>query len=318
MAEAVDNRGGIEVRPLEGAAFGAKVSGVDPRAITPARRDAILEACRDALGLLVFDFGRLLEADELHALTAVFGANEYAPGLINGFGRKAAPGEAETSVAAQEAALRARGVDPYLAFIGNLDPATLEAAPVDAKFFGEWEWHTDMSYIDVPPTYSLLHARDIPAEGGDTGFCSQALAARALPPALRARVLELEIKHDSTYSSNGVLRPGMTPPASPVEAVGRAHPALRETPCGEALFLGRRTNAWAVGLPLAESEALLDELWARATRPEFQYRHAWREGEVVAWDNRAMLHMRHPVDESLTRFMWRTQTRGAPVVPARR
>ena len=185
--------------------------------------------------------------------------------------------------------------------------------PTDRKFYGEWEWHTDMSYIPVPPTFSLLHARIVPATGGDTGFCSQVLAASALPDDLRREVSTLRIKHDATYTSSGVLRPGMSAPASPIEAHGHAHPVLRATPSGPALFLGRRTNAYVVGLPLDESEDLLNRLWAHATQEAFQYHHHWRVGQVVAWDNRMMLHMRHPVDETAARFMWRTQTKGEAV-----
>jgi len=309
---------GLTIGPLPGVRFGARVDGLDPGRISEEQKAAIWEAYRGGHGLLYFPFGRLLEAEALHSLTAAFGANEFAPGRINGIGKRAVPGEEDSSVEEQVAALRARGVDPYMAYIGNMDPNAIEVQPAEKKFYGEWEWHTDMSYIEVPPTFSLLHAREIPDEGGDTGFCSQVMAAAALPAPLRERVADLRIKHDSTYGSSGILRPGMTPPASPIEAIGHPHPILRKVPSTgeEALFLGRRTNAYVMGLPLEESEALLDELWSHATRPEFRYRHHWKVGEVVAWDNRMMLHMRHPMDDSKARLMWRTQTKGEAVVPA--
>ena len=306
------------VSPLDGARFGAEITGLDPSNISQDEQEAIWAAYRERHGLLCFTFGRLLEADELHALTAVFGHNEYAPQLITGIGKGAEDGEQPKSVAEQEAELRAKGIDPYLAFIGNVDPRTGEVRDVSDKFFGEWEWHTDMSYIEVPPTFSLLHSRQIPAEGGDTGFCSQVMAAAELPDHLRARVEGKLLKHDSTYASSGVLRPGMTVPTNPIEAVGHAHPILRRitTTGEEALFLGRRTNGYVVGMDLDESEALLDELWAHATRPEFSYLHHWSVGQVMVWDNRMMLHKREPVDPGEARFMWRTQTRGEAVVPA--
>ena len=111
----------------------------------------------------------------------------------------------------------------------------------------------------------------------------------------------------------------MTAPASPVEAIGYPHPAIRRLPTtgGEALFLGRRTNGYVMGMDLDESEALLDELWAFATQEQFCYHHRWSVGEVVVWDNRMLMHMRHPFDESKARFMWRTQTKGEAVIPAR-
>lgn len=313
-------REGVEAMRIEGlgqSGFGASVRGLDPSAMGTPDACAVRDAAHKALGLLVFEFGRLLEADELHALTALFGEGEFAPGLINGIGKRARAGEAEHSIEDQVTALRARGLDPFITHLGNVDPVSEQVREVDPRFFGEWEWHTDMSYLPVPPTFSLLHARQIPETGGDTGFSSQILAARNLPEALRERVENRRIKHDSTYGSSGVLRPGMHPPASPIEAIGHEHPILRRLPDGEtALFLGRRTNAYIPGLPLDESEALLDELWAHATRAEFQYRHRWQIGQVVVWDNRMMLHMRHPVDDRAVRFMWRTQTRGEAVLPA--
>jgi len=308
----------LAITRLEGVAFGATVRGLDPGEIGDGQKDAIWNAYKTAHGLLCFPFDRLLEREELHALTAVFGDSEFAPGVVNGIGKRALPGEENRTLEEQLAVVRARGEDPYISYIGNLNPTTLERDTSDPNFYSEWEWHTDMSYIDVPPTFSLLHARRIPDEGGDTAFCSQVMAARHLPTDLRRRIAGLKLKHDSTYSSNGTLRPGMRPPASPIEAEGSIHPILRIVPTTgeEALFLGRRTNAYIVGLPLAESERLIDELWAHATQEAFCYRHKWREGEVVVWDNRMLLHKRFPVDERLTRFMWRTQTKGEAVVGA--
>ena len=82
------------------------------------------------------------------------------------------------------------------------------------------------------------------------------------------------------------------------------------------IFLGRRTNNYIVGLPPEESETLLGELWTLSTKPDFSYRHKWKVGQVVACDNRVLLHMRHPVDESLDRLIWRTQTKCEAVIPA--
>ena len=308
----------LEIAPLEGAQFGAVIRGLDPRSISKADEEKLWEVYRTRHGLMCFDFDRLLEADELHALTAVFGEKEFAPGLINGIGKKPTEEEAHLTLEEQLERLDAEGRDPYMAYIGNVDPKTLKVKPVNEKFFGEWEWHSDMSYIEVPPTFSLLHARQIPVEGGDTGFCSQVMAAQALPDSLRKRIEHIKIKHDSTYGSSGIARPGMTAPASPVEAIGYPHPAIRRLPTtgGEALFLGRRTNGYVMGMDLDESEALLDELWAFATQEQFCYHHRWSVGEVVVWDNRMLMHMRHPFDESKARFMWRTQTKGEAVIPA--
>lgn len=310
----------LEIRPLDDARFGARVSGVEPLGLASdaVAADRLRRASTDHHGTLVFEFGRMLEVDELNALTAVFGRNEFAPGMITGYGKGTADGEADVPVEEQVARLKAKGIDPYLLFLGNVDPGTGERVETTEKFFGEWEWHTDMSYIPNPPTFTLLHSRQVPTDGGDTGFCSQVLAAQTLPPELRAQIEGKRIKHDSTYSSNGALRPGMTVPATPIEAIGNYHPILRRLPGTdqEALFLGRRTNGYVEDLPLTESEALLDALWAHATQDDFCYRHRWQPGEVVVWDNRVVMHCRYPVDVEETRFMWRTQTVGEEVVPA--
>lgn len=308
----------LSVNPLSNARFGAEIHGLDPASISAADRELIWSTYRDQHGLICFEFDNLINEDELHALTAVFGEKEYAPGLINGLGKATPEGEEQLSVAEQEQRLRDSGRDPYMVYLGNLDPKTLKKTPTPEKFFGEWEWHTDMSYVEVPPTFSLLHARVVPEQGGDTGYCSQVMAAAALPAALRKKVSQLKIKHDSTYGSSGIPRPGMTAPPSPIEAIGYPHPVLRKVPStgDEAMFLGRRTNAYVVGLPLDESEALLDELWQHATQPEFCYQHQWKVGQVVVWDNRMMLHKRTPFDADSARFMWRTQTKGEAVVAA--
>ncbi len=152
-----------------------------------------------------------------------------------------------------------RRLDPFIVCLGKLEDDTLKRKHTEKSTFGEWEWHTDMSYIKVPPTFSLLHSRIIPKEGGDMSFCSQVMAAKALPVDLRERVRKLSAKNDLAYGSSGKICPGMTPPASPVEALCQVHPILRKVPTtgGEAIYLG---NGYIIGLPLKESEALLDEL----------------------------------------------------------
>lgn len=307
----------LEVKSLPNARFGAEIIGLDPTHISDADRHLIWDTYRQRHGLICFSFQELIDEQNLHNLTAVFGENEFAPGLINGLGKATPTGEEHISVEEQLRKLREGGRDPYMTYLGNLDPKTLNKKPTPEKFFGEWEWHTDMSYIEVPPTFSLLHARVVPDEGGDTGFCSQVMAAKALSPQMREKVLKLKIKHDSTYGSSGIPRPGMTAPASPIEAIGYPHPILREVPGtdSEALFLGRRTNGYIMGSSLQESEALLDELWAHATQTEFCYLHQWKVGQVMVWDNRMMLHKRTPFGAESARFMWRTQTKGEAVVP---
>ena len=76
------------------------------------------------------------------------------------------------------------------------------------------------------------------------------------------------------------------------------------------LYLGRRRNAYIGGLPLAESEALLDELWSYASREDVSWSHEWRPGDVVLWDNRCTMHRRDPFDANTRRILHRTQIKG--------
>ena len=116
----------LSVQPLEGAQFGAEIRGLDPSNITEADKAVIWDTYRDRHGLICFAFDHLIEADELHSLTSVFGENEYAPGIINGLGKATPIGEEHITVEEQVTKLRAGGRDPFMTYIGNLDPKTLE------------------------------------------------------------------------------------------------------------------------------------------------------------------------------------------------
>jgi taurine dioxygenase len=96
------------------------------------------------------------------------------------------------------------------------------------------------------------------------------------------------------------------------ETVGAKHPLVRTDRATrkKALFLGRRTNSYIVGLDLAESETLLDAVWSRATEKRFTMCHEWRVGDVLMWNNLAVLHRRDPFDSKARRVMHRTQIKG--------
>lgn len=177
---------------------------------------------------------------------------------------------------------------------------------------GEAEWHSDMSYLEEPPAASLLYAREVPPRGGNTVFADMVAALEALPPRLRAKIEGLRARHDSSYTSAGELRSGAAPVTDPTRAPGAEHPIVRTHPVTgrRALYLGRRRNGWIVGLPLEESERLLDGLWSFCTRPEFAYEHRWRPGDLLIWDNRSVIHRRDAFDRAARRVMLRTQVRG--------
>lgn len=201
---------------------------------------------------------------------------------------------------------------PYLAdhpemnVISNIK---LGGVPIGGLGDGEAIWHADMTYVERPPMAAMLFAIEVPVTGGDTYWANMYLAYETLPAELKARIAGRRAVHDATYNSAGERRKGYADVVDPRTAPGARHPLVREHPeTGRpCLFLGRRRNSYIEGLELAESEALLDRLWAHATQPRFRFRQEWRVGDVVLWDNRCTLHRRDAFDANARRLMHRTQ-----------
>jgi taurine dioxygenase len=130
-----------------------------------------------------------------------------------------------------------------------------------------------------------------------------------LPDGLRRRVDGRRVKHDGTYNSGGYVRQGVTPTDDPRTSPGALHPLVYVHPetGRQGLYLGRRRNAYIEGCALDESDALLDEVWSEATRDSLTWRHQWRVGDLVLWDNRCTMHRRDAFDPSSRRVMHRTQ-----------
>lgn len=198
--------------------------------------------------------------------------------------------------------------------IANIYVAVLSNIRVNGKAIGglgnaEASWHSDMTYVDTPPPASVLLGVEIPAAGGDTYFSDQNAAYAELPNALRQRVWHLTIKHNAAHTSIGSLRPGYQAFDDPREAPGSVHPIVRshEETGTNALYLGRREWAYIPGLSLAESEALLDELWSYAAYPQHVWQQQWQPNDVVIWDNRRVLHRRDDFDNNARRLMKRCQ-----------
>jgi len=119
------------------------------------------------------------------------------------------------------------------------------------------------------------------------------------------------VKHDGTYNSGGYTRQGVTPTDDPRTSPGTFHPLVYVHPetGRRGLYLGRRRNAYIEGLSLDDSSALLDDIWAEATREPLTWRHQWRVGDLVLWDNRCTMHRRDAFDASTRRILHRTQVR---------
>lgn len=182
---------------------------------------------------------------------------------------------------------------------------------------GEAAWHTDMSYIDQPPPASLLHSLEIPEDGGDTCFMSMYAALDDLPAELCQAIAGKALNHDASYDSSGQLRSIHDEVSDVSQAPGARHPIIGKHPeTGRpALYLGRRLNAYVVGETVADSEDLLDRLWAHCDQDKYVYRHRWQAGDLLMWDNRCAMHRRDPFDPAARRVMHRTQIKGeAPVL----
>jgi taurine dioxygenase len=134
----------------------------------------------------------------------------------------------------------------------------------------------------------------------------------SLPDPLKQRIAGRRVKHDGTYNSGGYVRQGVTPSDDPREAPGALHPLVYTHPeTGRpALYLGRRRNAYIEGLDLAESEALLDDLWSHVDQAALTWTNVWQVGDLVLWDNRCTMHRRDPFDPNTRRVMHRTQIKG--------
>ncbi len=159
----------------------------------------------------------------------------------------------------------------------------------------------------------MLYSLEIPADGsGNTGFSNMYLAYETLPRRLRERIRGLRIKQDASYNSAGQLRGGYKEVTDVTVSPGPIHPLVRtHAETGRnCLYLGRRNFAYVLGLPVEESEQLLNELWAHAEQPQFQWHHQWRVGDVIVWDNRCMMHHRDAFDPTARRIMHKTMTEG--------
>jgi taurine dioxygenase len=281
MAAVVD----LKVRPL--GAVGAEVMGVDLSGASAAQIEAI-KSTWYRHDVLVFRRQRLTD-DNLLAFSRHFGALDAPPN--QGAGRKSPPGY------------------PDIYIVSNVRDQHGE--PIGALGDGEAAWHTDMSYAPRPPDASMLYSLEVPAEGGDTYFASMKAALAAMPAALVKRIRNLDIKHDGTYDSGGYLRKGLAPSTDPRTSVGTPHPIIIEHPVSgaAALYLGRRRNAYVMGLELSDSERLLDEIWTYVESAV--YRHRWSVGDLVLWDNRTTMHRRDAFDPRARRIMHRTQIKGS-------
>jgi len=270
------------------APLGAEVSGIDlAEPLAQGDVDAIAEAWRTRLVVVVH--GQTLSDPQLLVFSQYFG--ELDPPGPNPYGEPFNKAYPEINV------------------ISNV---VEDGKPIGNLGDGEAVWHADMTYVDVPPKAAILHSLEVPPGGGNTYFADMFAAYETLPDDLKKAAEGKIAVHDASRNSAGMLRKGYKEVTDVRETVGARHPLVRTEPATgrKALFLGRRPNSYVVGLSVADSEALLDALWAHATQRRFAMCHEWRVGDVLMWNNLSVLHRRDPFDPKTRRVMHRTQIKG--------
>ena len=283
----------LTVRPLH-SLFAAEAEGVDVAApLDPATVLAIVAAI-DRYAVLVFR-GQQLDDERQMAFAENFGELEI-------------PRSGRADVA--------RRLRPELSDISNLDPAGRLRGRDDPRRFdqlGNRLWHTDGSFRPVPAALSMLYAHRVPGPSplgdGDTEFCDLRAAYDALPEAAQAEIGDLIAMHDIAWSRAQLgftdLLFGEKDKLPPVpQRLVRTHPGSKR----KTLYLAAHASE-IVGWPLPEGRLLLRDLIEHSTGREFVYRHQWREGDLVIWDNRCTMHRGRHFDETRVRDLRRVTTR---------
>ncbi|MCA3232444.1 MAG: TauD/TfdA family dioxygenase [Cupriavidus sp.] len=277
----------FEIRPLD-AALGAEVIGLDLSQPLSAE-----------------DFQRIHRA-HLDYHVVVFRDQRITPAQQIAFSRRFGPLQIHVLHQFQLAN------HPEILIVSNV---LKDGKPIGLGDAGHF-WHSDLSYKETPSLGSLLHAIELPAEGGDTLFANMHAAYDGLPAALKQRIDGLTAEHTylaryAELQKRSPWRPNLTPEqiaqVKPVvQPVVRTHPETGR----KALFVSEHFTTKIVGLPDAESRALLDELFAHSVQPQYVYRHRWREHDLVFWDNRSLLHLAAGTPDHLRRVMYRTTIEG--------
>ena len=200
-----------------------------------------------------------------------------------------------------------RADNPEIFWISNLDS---EGKPTgEHPDPGAMVWHTDGSWHRIPGKVTLLYGIEVPEDGGDTLFANTSAAYAALDGAIKARLENARAVHDFDYSRRRTPAKDQLTPAQKAAVPPVEHPVIQAHPDTgrKAIYLGHHA-ARIAGMAPAEGEALVIEINRLATRPAFVYRHNWRAGDLVVWDNRCTLHKATAFDTATERRVIRRTT----------
>jgi taurine dioxygenase len=275
----------LTVEPIAGA-LGASISGID---LSQASESAELDGIRQALAdhLVVFLPGQRLTLNDLERITDFLGGRDVTP------------------------------------FVAPLEdrPHVIRVIkePDDVINFAN-AWHSDLSYLPAPPSYTLLHAWDVPDHGGDTVWSNQYLAYQSLSRGLKETLTTLRAVHSAgmAYGTGGLLDQAKDLTSMAIAPSAEAyqehvHPAVIAHPVTKraALYLNpvytTRFDGW---LP-AESQALLEYLYRHSTNENFTCRLRWKIHTLAIWDNRCTMHNALNDYSGVRREMYRTSVKGA-------
>jgi len=287
MSAVLQTRQQFDVIPFD-APLGAEVVGLDL-----------------SLPLDDTDFARLHRAHLAHHVL-VFREQHITPAQQVAFSRRWGPLQIHVLRQFQLA------TQPEVLVVSNIREDGKPIGLGDAGHF----WHSDLSYKEKPSLGSMLHAQELPAEGGDTLFANQHTAWESLPAHLQRAVRHLKAEHSylaryADLQKKNPWRPNLTQAqideVEPVvQPVVRTHPETGRL----ALFVSEHFTTRILGVPEDESRALLDELFDLSTRAEHVYRHRWQPHDMVFWDNRSVMHLAAGCPDDQRRKLYRTTIEG--------
>ncbi len=269
----------IDVKPLS-RNFAARITGVDLTRSIPADVLTEVEAAINQYGVLVFPDQAITDEQQI-AFSRLLGPLEIAPYFVGEKRRRLQHRELED--------------------ISNLDPDGNQLALDDLRRLynlGNQLWHTDSSFKHKPARFSMLSARTIPDEGGETEFADMRAAYDALPDEMQRRIEGLIAEHSIFHSRSRIgftdFNPDVAQALPPVQQVMvRTHPGSGR----KTLYLASHASH-VIGWPIETGRKLIEDLLDFATQPQFVYQHRWQVGDLVMWDNRCTMHRGRPYDEA--------------------
>jgi alpha-ketoglutarate-dependent taurine dioxygenase len=271
--------------PTSGA-LGAVVHGVDASAALPAATILGLKQGLLDHHILIFQ-GQDLSEEQFKAFATYFGSVFSPP--------------ADVPVLASKE--------------GGKTPEIVLVANVDGGYTGHQELsaHSDHHWAPLPSQGSLLYALEVPPEGGDTSFYNMHLAYTTLDAATQRRIDGLQLITYNPFLQREGERPKYRSTPKPLISPVFPHPLVRTHPNSgkKILYLDASTEVEVVGLPAAEGEALIAELREHIASDRFRYTHRWKVGDIVYWDNQAVLHSRSAFDPGSRRVLKRISLAGS-------